>query len=305
MLYRQKFDTFIRIFEDVGYITNKSDYSDRVTNSSGAIFLNALSRKPKGIQEITDEIARSFINVNKSELENDILNFFTILEEDGFIISGMTTEELDCKDKHFSYSYLEPKTIKSDYSSIILRSKKDSQEYLNDYFKDKPYLIQLQLELSNQCNERCVHCYIPHENKLSNIDPELFYDVLEQCSQMGILNLVLSGGEPMMHPKFCEFIREAKNYDFAISILSNLTMLNDEIVAELKENRLSSVQVSLYSMNPKIHDSITQIPGSFSRTRDAILKLIQNDIPLQISCPTMKQNKESYVDVLKWANEHK
>jgi radical SAM protein with 4Fe4S-binding SPASM domain len=122
---------------------------------------------------------------------------------------------------------------------------------------------------------------------------------------MGLLSLTLSGGEPMIHKNFCDFLRKAKEYDFSINVLSNLTLLNDDILKEMKENRLSSVQVSLYSMDPDIHDSITQLKGSFYKTRDNILKHIENDIPLQISCPTMKQNKNSFVDVLKWAHEHK
>jgi radical SAM protein with 4Fe4S-binding SPASM domain len=122
---------------------------------------------------------------------------------------------------------------------------------------------------------------------------------------MGVLGLTLSGGEPMLHKNFCEFLRKAKEYDFSINILSNLTLLNDEIIKEMKENRLSSVQVSLYSMTPEIHDSITQLKGSFYKTRDNILRLIENDIPLQISCPTMKQNKNCFAEVLNWAHEHK
>ena len=150
-----------------------------------------------------------------------------------------------------------------------------------------------------------MHCYIPHENKISDIDPKLFYKVLEECREMGVLSLTLSGGEPLLHPYFIEFLRKAKEYDFSVNILSNLTLLTDEIVAELKATRLSSVQVSLYSMDAEVHDSITQMQGSFTKTRDAILKLIDNDIPLQISCPIMKQNKESYADVIAWGKEHK
>jgi radical SAM protein with 4Fe4S-binding SPASM domain len=122
---------------------------------------------------------------------------------------------------------------------------------------------------------------------------------------MGLLSLTLSGGEPMAHPLFCSFLSKAKEYDFSVNILSNLTLLNDEIIAEMKANRLSSVQVSLYSMKSEIHDDITQLRGSFGKTKASILKLIENDIPLQISCPTMKQNKNCYVDVLNWAYKHK
>jgi predicted TIM-barrel fold metal-dependent hydrolase len=45
MLSKQKFDTFIRIYDDVGYITSKSDFGDRVVDASGAVFLAALDRR--------------------------------------------------------------------------------------------------------------------------------------------------------------------------------------------------------------------------------------------------------------------
>jgi len=305
MLYRQKSDTFIRIYDNIGYITSKSDFSDRVVDASGAVFLKVLSRKPKTIKALCEEIAKDFIDITPDDIKNDVIEFYSILEQDGFIVSGDTEADLDKKDIRFSYSALEPKTIKTDFTPVIQRAAKSTQDFLTEHFKGKPHLTSMQIELTSRCNERCVHCYIPHENKTDDIDPALFYDVLDQCRDMGVLGLTLSGGEPMLHKNFCEFLRKAKEYDFSINILSNLTLLNDEIIKEMKENRLSSVQVSLYSMNPAIHDSITQLEGSFYKTRDNILRLIENDIPLQISCPAMKQNKNCFADVLKWAHEHK
>jgi radical SAM protein with 4Fe4S-binding SPASM domain len=193
-----------------------------------------------------------------------------------------------------------------------MRAEKSSQEFLEEHFKGRPHLTSLQIELTSRCNERCIHCYIPNDYKNSSaaspnrlMSDELYDNVLNQCREMGLLSLTLSGGEPMCHPHFVQFLRKAKEYDFSINILSNLTLLNDEILREMKENRLSSVQVSLYSMKPEVHDAITTVPGSFYKTRDAILTLIDNDIPLQVSCPTMKQNKDDYVDVLNWCQEHK
>ena len=305
MLYRQKFDAFIRVYDDIGYIASKSDFGDRVVDASGAVFLKNLSRKPKKLEELCGEIAKSFVDVSPSDIANDVAEFYSVLEEDGFIVSGETEAELDSKDIRFSYSALEPKTIRTDFTPVIQRAARSTQEYLDEHFKGKPHLVSMQIELSSRCNERCVHCYIPHENKVSEIDPALFYDTLDQCRDMGVLSLTLSGGEPMLHKDFCGFLRKAKEYDFSINILSNLTLLDDEIIREMKENRLSSVQVSLYSMNPAIHDSITGLEGSYYKTRDNILRLIENDIPLQISCPTMKQNKNCFAEVLKWAHEHK
>ena len=301
MLYRQKSDTFIRIYDTIGYITNKSDFGDRVVSQSGAVFLSALSRTPQTFNDLAEKILKQFIGVDIETIKQDAKEFYGILEQDGFIISGETEEELNAKDTRFSYKSLEPKTIKEDFTPVIMRSEKSTQEFLEEHFKDNPKLTSLQIELTSKCNERCVHCYIPHENKITDITPELFYNVLEQCKEMGVLSLTLSGGEPMLHKDFCGFLRKCKEYDFSVNILSNLTLLNDEIIAEMKANRLSSVQVSLYSMNPEIHDAITQLRGSFEKTKSAILRLIENDIPLQISCPTMKQNKNCYVDVINWA----
>ncbi len=305
MLYKQKFDTFIRQYDDIGYICSKADFGDRIVDTVGAMFLNALSREGQSLEILVEKIAKNFVDADIDTLTQDAKEFYAMLEADGFIVSGETEEELSKKDTHFTYNTLAPKTIKEDFTPIIQRATKSTQEYLDKHFAGKPHLTSLQIELTSKCNERCVHCYIPHENKITDITPELYYSVLEQCKEMGLLTLTLSGGEPMLHKNFLDFLRKAQEYDFSVNILTNLTLLTDEIVEEMKKNRLSSVQVSLYSMNPAIHDEITQMKGSFEKTKNAILKLVENDIPLQISCPTMKQNKNCYVDVINWAKKLK
>ena len=305
MLYKQKKDTYIRNFDGLGYITSTGLFNDRIVNESGTVFLCALNRNPQSLETLADKILPQFVGVSKERILADAEKFYDTLVADGFVVKGETEAELNAADVGFTYSSVLPKTIREDFTPTIQRADSDTQEFLEKHFEGKPHLTSFQIELTSKCNERCVHCYIPHKFKLYNITDELYYNTLEQLSKMGVLSITLSGGECMCHPKFKEYLRAAKKYDFYVNILSNLTLLDDEIVEIMKDGNVSSVQTSLYSMIPEHHDAITTLKGSFELTKNAILKLIDNDIPLHVSCPTMKGNKNDYGDVLKRCHEHK
>ncbi|RPH33025.1 MAG: radical SAM protein [Bacteroidales bacterium] len=317
MFFKQKSNVLFRKYESFGYITDNRNFGykqtnnnenyigDKILSESGAVFMSVLDRKPQTLDELAKKIKKQFTDVDIRTIKNDVREFYYMLERDGFIVSGETLQECEEKDTRFSYKTLKHETIKKDSSPTIMHPEKSTQDFLEEYFKGKPQLTNLHIEITSKCNERCVHCYIPHDNKVNHIEPDFFYAVLEQSKNMRLLHLTLSGGEPMLHKNFCDFLRTCKEYDFSVNVLSNLTLLNDEIIKEMKANPLLGVQVSLYSMDSCIHDEITQMKGSFEKTKKAILKLIENDIPLQISCPILKQNKNCYDDVIKWAKKNK
>lgn len=316
MFYKQKSNVLFRNYDSFGYITDNRNFGykrvdnnenyigDKILSASGAVFFSTLRRKSKSLDEIVKNISEQFPNVDIRTITKDAKEFFSMLEQEGFLISGETIQECENKDTRFSYKISEPEIYKKDFTTSIIQPERTTQEFLEDYYNGKPLLTSIHIEIISRCNERCIHCYIPHDKKQSFMEPELFYNILEQCKNMKLLHLTLSGGEPMMHKNFCDFLRICKELDFSVSVLSNLTLLNEEIINEMKTNPLLGVQVTLYSMNPNIHDKITQTKGSFKKTIDSILKLIENDIPLQINCPIMKENKNCYKDVIKWAKKH-
>ncbi|MDR2784635.1 MAG: radical SAM protein, partial [Treponema sp.] len=139
-------------------------------------------------------------------------------------------------------------------------------------------LRSVQLELTCRCNERCVHCYIPHEAKDRDMDSALLFALIDQCQTMGVGQIIFSGDEPMLHPGFLEAVSKADWKELKLRIFSNLTLLTDNILAALKAFHIHEVQASLYSVEPAIHDSITQKPGSCELTKNAVVKLVESGI---------------------------
>lgn len=304
MLVRQTKDTFIRKYSNYGYITNQLTKHDRIYDESGVDFLETISRSPKDIDDILNELINLYEDIAVDELKNDFLDFIFDLEDDWFLVTGDSIEELDLKEPTFSYKSANPKTSSNSFGNMDkIDLVNDSVSFFYDKFKQKPQILGLQVEISSRCNERCIHCYIPNSSKKNGIDIDLAFilGVLDEAKKLGTLQLTLSGGEPFMHKDIEVILRHARKNDFSISILSNLVLLSDEIAQILKEINPSIVQVSLYSMNPDEHDSITQVKGSFEKTKSSIEKLIDAEIPLQISCPVMKINRKSYKDVLTYA----
>jgi len=306
MLIRQTKDTFIRRFANIGYITNQLTKHDLNFNETGADFLDQITRKPKDIDAIVNEILPLFQDISFAALKTDFIEFIEDLEKQGFIISGNTAEELNSKEPSFSYKMENPKTTLYDFTNPDKKDVlTDSSEFFYEEFHKNPRILGLQIEISSRCNERCIHCYIPNNKKDTGLDIplELILRVLDEAKEMGTLQVTLSGGELFLHKEIELILRHARKNDFFISVLSNLVLLTDKHIELLKEINPSLVQASLYSMIAEEHDAITLVKGSLEKTKKNIERLVDADIPVQISCPVMKLNRMSYKDVLQYANK--
>lgn len=308
MLIKQSKNTFIRCTDKYGYITDQLTRQDRVYNDIGALFLRQIGRTPKNVDTILSNLLSEFENVSLEELRADFLEFAKSLEKSRFVVIGVTPEELEQKDFDFTYQIENPKTLIEDYTQQTEEQvTENTQDYFLEEIQGKPLISALQFELSSRCNERCIHCYIPNGKKDRGYDMpiEKVKSILDEFADMGGLHVTLSGGEAFLHKDILDICQYCREKDLKISILSNLISLKDEQIPYLKSFNLSLIQTSLYSMNPDIHDRITLVKGSFQRTKSAIEKLVAADIPVQISCPLMKANKDGYRDVLEYADKLK
>ena len=308
MLVRQSKNSYIRCSEKYGYITNQMTRQDRVYNETGALFLRQISRVPTEIDKIVSTLKKSLEGVTLQKLKEDFNSFIKDLEEFRFVVTGMTEQDLNDKDMEFNYANGSPINLIPEYSQETKEFVPDNtQDFFLEKNQGKPLISMLQFELSSRCNERCIHCYIPNEKKNKGLDMpfEKVKSILDEFASMGGIHVTLSGGEAFLHKDLMNICRYCREKDLKITILSNLISLKEEHIPVLKETNVSLIQTSLYSMDEAIHDKITKVKGSYQKTKDAIEKLIAANVPVQISCPLMKVNKDGYREVLEYAQRLK
>ncbi len=304
MLIRQSKNTFIRCTAEYGYITSQLTYHDRTYDEFGADLLREISRVPKDMDDIVSQLMVLYKDIDRKTLKNDFLDFAIDLADHKFLVIGNSVDELNSNDIEFSYSLNNPKTLAYDFTQT---TKQDINENTQDFFLENvqkyPRLSGIQFELTSRCNERCIHCYIPNSKKDAGNDmpTEKVLTLIDEFAAIGGLHVTLSGGEVFMHIDILKILKYCRFKDLKISILSNLVLLKDEQIPIIKEVNPSLIQVSLYSMNPIIHDTITAVKGSFVKTKASIEKLIAADVPVQISCPVMKANAKGFAEVLQYA----
>jgi len=281
------------------YLFNQLNYAERYYDIESFDFFKLLKKEAQHIDEILHQLHYIF-DVDKEELKNDFIEFIQDLQSDGFVLTGNSIKEINNKEPKFSYKKIED--LKKLHSRATLSVPETNNFDLIKTKLDELYIENLYLEITRQCNEKCLHCYIP-QNERSNgyfIKLKDAKKYIDQAKELGVWQITITGGEPFLHPQINEILKYARKNDVIIVILSNLTVLNTSHIDVLKEIYPSHIQVSLYSLNPKIHDAVTGVLGSQQKTIRAIEKCYANDIPLQVNCPIIKINKNDYREVVNW-----
>lgn len=294
-----------RDYSEFGYLTDNRNYGydtaakssvkvgDRVLSKTGSVFYSVLTEKPKTVEDLAKKLLPLFVGVSVDEIADDAEAFFHELTKDGFV--GCGDGALDFT-SCFSYADKTPNLLPEESAASI------NEDGFFEKWGAQYHLNRVHFEVSGRCNEHCVHCYFPDSFDRSIMSREMFCSALEQCKECNVLNITISGGEPMLNPNLLFFIDECRKNNFSVNLLSNLTLLSEEMLHAFSDTPLFGVQTSLYSMNAAVHDSITRVKGSLEKTKRAIEMLHEQNIPMQINCPVMKLNKDTYQDVLAWAN---
>ena len=163
--------------------------------------------------------------------------------------------------------------------------------------------LSVQLDLTYRCNERCVHCYLDHEDHGEMTTAEIKH-LLDEMAEAGVFILTLSGGEIFLRRDFFEILEYARlERQFCVKLKTNAIMIRERQAAKIRDIGVESIQISIYSHRPEVHDAITLVPGSLQRSLDAARFLKSQGLRVIFANVLMVQNLEDYQGVRALAEE--
>jgi len=127
-------------------------------------------------------------------------------------------------------------------------------------------LMSVMLELTYACNLDCAFCY----NDLSlggrQLSLEQYRELLDDLAALRVLNLALTGGEPLAHPRFFEIASHARSLGFVIRLKTNGHAVKEPVARRIREEiDPFLVEVSIHGASGATHDRQTRVDGSFER----------------------------------------
>ncbi len=162
--------------------------------------------------------------------------------------------------------------------------------------------LSVQVDLTYRCNEQCVHCYLDHEDHGEMTTSEIKH-LFDELAEAGVFFLTMSGGEILMRKDFFEILEYARALNFCVKLKTNAVMIRERQADRIRSLGVYSVQISIYSHRPEVHDAITKIPGSLKRSVEAIRFLKAQGLKVTIANVLMLQNLQDYPGVKALAEE--
>jgi len=172
-----------------------------------------------------------------------------------------------------------------------------------------PPLTSLYIYISGACNLACRHCWItPTYQNAGNggqqIGIDLVHKAIREARPLGLQTVKLTGGEPMLHPKFRDLVSLADGEGLSIQIETNGTLIDHGLAGFLRQKKhVSFISVSLDGADAETHESLRCVRGSFEQAITGIRNLVERGFQPQLICTLHQGNVSQMGAVIKLAED--
>jgi len=171
----------------------------------------------------------------------------------------------------------------------------------------RPALTRLDIELTERCNNDCVHCSVnrpagDREARGREWGAESWKKLLDEAAALGCLVVRLTGGEPLLRDDFEEIYIHARRLGLRVMIFTNATLVTPGLARLLEDMPpLEAVEVSVYGMKKETYEAVTRAPGSFDAFRRGLGLLRENGVPFIVKGAVLPATRGEMDEFEAWA----
>jgi radical SAM protein with 4Fe4S-binding SPASM domain len=167
-------------------------------------------------------------------------------------------------------------------------------------------LSHLDIELTERCNNACIHCYInrPEGDKEAarrELVAEDWQGILRQAADLGALSVRFTGGEPLLRPDFADLYLCARRLGMKVVLFTNARLITPGLADLLaRVPPLKKVEISVYGMRPESYDAVAGTPGAFAQFRRGLDLLLERNIPFVLKSVLLPPNRVELDEYEAW-----
>ena len=148
-------------------------------------------------------------------------------------------------------------------------------------------------ETTQACDLACKHCRasaqpLSHPSQLNTAEAK---NLIDQIADLQVPLFVFTGGDPLKRPDIFQLIEHAAAKGVHAALTPSATpLLTRDAIFKMKASGLARLAVSLDGSVPEIHDAIRGIPGTWTRTLEAIGWANEAGLPIQVHTVVSRLN---------------
>lgn len=175
--------------------------------------------------------------------------------------------------------------------------------------KKGPLISSMDIELTERCNNNCIHCYInlPASDRgalSKELSKERWKEIIRQIAALGALEIRFTGGEPLIRKDFRDLYLYTRKLGIRVLIFTNATLITNKIAELFKKiPPLRDIEITVYGMRQESYETVTRTPGSFNKFREGIVNLRKKKVPFILKSALLPPNKDEMEEFEKWTAE--
>lgn len=163
-------------------------------------------------------------------------------------------------------------------------------------------------ELTPCCNMACKMCYVRMTKQQQEAIAPLrtakeWLQLAEEAKKQGLLYMLVTGGEPFLHPDIQKIISGLHRIGLLVSINSNGTMIDENVIAWLKQSPPCRVNVTLYGASDGTYQRLCGNPNGYTQAVRGIRLLKEAGITVKINCSVTPYNLDDIEGIFSFAQK--